>query len=270
MFKLCGFIPVQMSANGSGNPNEYDKASFISLLRQTKKAFKDGFDILILPEGQLNPWPEQGLLEIFPGAYKLSLISHRPIRFVGLHGFHNLWHPNEDIGMKVTSRSGIVRVYDKFIQNSPQNKHVSAAGTNISSKSRMFESSEEFIHTFRTTVGHFGAHGVDHPDIDEWMDGTAWKQKERNHKETEMEEKNVSHFGNDVGVEAKIRKELEREGRLGFNTMIEQIQDIVTSTSMPMIQPFCDKMCAHIPSVGVHMLCQPSASNGSVDGVISF
>ena len=100
-----------MEANGSGNPNEYDKKSFINLLRQTKKACKEGFDILILPEGQLNPWPEQGLLEVFPGAVKLAQISKRPIRFVGLHGLHRLWHPDDEIGMTITGRDVKMRTY---------------------------------------------------------------------------------------------------------------------------------------------------------------
>ena len=42
-----------MQANGSGVPNEYDKKSFIKMLRQVKKAFEDGFDILV-SEGVLN------------------------------------------------------------------------------------------------------------------------------------------------------------------------------------------------------------------------
>jgi hypothetical protein len=35
----------------------------------------------------------------------------------------------------------------------------------------MFETGDEFVETFCTVVGHFGAHGVDVPD--KWLDGTT-------------------------------------------------------------------------------------------------
>jgi hypothetical protein len=39
LFTQCGFIPVQMAANGSGNDNEYDVSSFRKLLKDAKGAF---------------------------------------------------------------------------------------------------------------------------------------------------------------------------------------------------------------------------------------
>lgn len=67
MFKQAGFIPVQMAANKAGENNDYDKSSFRKLLKDSKQAFAEGFDIGVLPEGQLNPNPEGGLLPIFSG-----------------------------------------------------------------------------------------------------------------------------------------------------------------------------------------------------------
>ena len=46
-----------MTANKAGEPNDYDVSTFKNLLKQAKQAFADGFDIGILPEGQLNPHP---------------------------------------------------------------------------------------------------------------------------------------------------------------------------------------------------------------------
>jgi hypothetical protein len=231
MFKLCGFIPVQMANNGSGNPNEYKKASFLNLLRQTKHAFKEGYDILVLPEGQLNPWPELGLLEVFSGAHKLSLTSHRPIRMVALHGFQNVWHADESIGMNVTSRGGTIRAY--------------------SSKGRMFETSEEFIDTFRLVVGFFGANGVDHPDIIDWMDGTAWQEKHLQHVHQMMPDekhntKQSEHRVADSDVEQTIRAMLERANQ--FATL--------ESGSDPTLDP-------KRSPVGVHM-CKPPATRISL------
>ena len=108
-----------------------------------------------MPEGQLNPNPESGLQPIFPGAYTLAKMSRRPIRMLGLHGLHNLWHPDESIGMKVLGRDVAVRAYPIGAQ---------------------FESGEEFVESFKTVVGHFGAKGEDIPNWKEWMDGSAWKR----------------------------------------------------------------------------------------------
>ena len=147
-----------MEANGSGVPNKYDKASFIRLLRQTKKAFEDGFDILVLPEGQLNPWPERGLLEeVFQGAHKLSVMSHRPIRMVAMYGNDQLWSENPDYGMTVRAKDVSIRAYGH---------------------GRIFGSGPEFVETFRTVVGHFGATGNDHPELESWLNGEAWAKKQ--------------------------------------------------------------------------------------------
>ena len=146
LFKMCGFFPVEMEDNGNGQANQYKKSSFKKLLRGIKEAFEEGFDIGILPEGQLNPCPEQGLQPVFPGAYTLAKISKRPIRMMGLHGLHKLWHGDENIGMTVTGRQVKVRAYPF---------------------GRKFENADEFVESFESVVGHFGAKGEDHPE---------WKQ----------------------------------------------------------------------------------------------
>jgi hypothetical protein len=184
-----------MEANGAGVPNLYDKKSFVAMLRQAKKAFNEGFDILVLPEGQLNPWPESGLLEVFPGAHKLSLMSQRPIRMVALHGLHTLWHADESIlETNITLKDVNVRGYDY-------------------SNGRMFETGEEFVETFRTVVGHFGAHGVDVPELDEWLDGTAWMEQTRtmHSPPTPTSRKQIGTSMEDI--EQAILSTLEREGR---------------------------------------------------------
>ena len=111
LFQQCGFIPVQMAANKAGEANDYDMKSFKLLLKEAKQAFDDGFDIGLLPEGQLNPNPEDGLLPCFSGAYTLARMSKRPIQMLALHGTHTLWHANDDIGMTVTGRNIKVRCY---------------------------------------------------------------------------------------------------------------------------------------------------------------
>jgi 1-acyl-sn-glycerol-3-phosphate acyltransferase len=162
LFKLAGFIPVEMEANAAGVANNYDKKSFLRLLKDTKRAFDQGFDLLILPEGQLNPWPEQGLLPVFPGAHKLSQMSRRPIRMVALYGCHNLWHADDSIiGMTVMDKTVKARAY--------------------AWDGRMFDSGEEFVDTFRAVVGQFGATGVDLPpeELAQWLDGSKWKEEQQ-------------------------------------------------------------------------------------------
>jgi hypothetical protein len=149
---------VQMTANKSGEANEYDLKSLKALLKQTKQAFEEGFDIGILPEGQLNPHPEQGLLPCFPGAFTLARMSKRPINMMALHGTHQLWHAREDIGMTVTGRDVQVRCYPK---------------------GRKYRSGEEFLATFEAVIGEFGTRGkdLDEAELSEWLDGTKWEQK---------------------------------------------------------------------------------------------
>lgn len=155
LFKMCGFIPVEMEDNGNGNNNSYNPSSFRSLLKDTKQAFNDGFDIGILPEGQLNTNPENGLQPVFPGAYTLARMSKRPIRMLGIHGLNQLWHADESIGIKVTGRKVAVRAY-------PTGKK--------------FENANQFVEAFKNIVGHFGANGKDLPNWEEWLDGTTWEK----------------------------------------------------------------------------------------------
>lgn len=102
---------MDMEDNGNGNPNEYHPKSFKQMMKSTKQAITEGFDVLVLPEGQLNPRPEEGLQPIFPGAFALAKSSHRPIQMVALHGCHNMWHADENIGMKVVSRDVTIKAY---------------------------------------------------------------------------------------------------------------------------------------------------------------
>eukprot|EP00559_Dactyliosolen_fragilissimus_P004504 CAMPEP_0184855980 /NCGR_PEP_ID=MMETSP0580-20130426/1137_1 /TAXON_ID=1118495 /ORGANISM="Dactyliosolen fragilissimus" /LENGTH=344 /DNA_ID=CAMNT_0027350705 /DNA_START=607 /DNA_END=1641 /DNA_ORIENTATION=- len=161
LFKMSGFIPVKMADNGNGKANAYDTSSFRLLLKSIKQAFKDGFDIGILPEGQLNPTPENGLQPVFSGAYTLAKMSRRPIKMMGLHGLHKLWHPDENIGMKVTGRKVSITAYPI---------------------GRRFESGEEFVNAFQNVVGYFGAHGTDLPNWERWFDGTEWKNLQRHNR----------------------------------------------------------------------------------------
>ena len=111
LFNMAGFIPIDMQDNGNGNPNVYNRASFKQMLKDTQRAINEGFDILILPEGQLNPTPEQGLQPILPGAYSIAKASKRPIQMVGLYGMHNLWHADESIGMSPVSKDIKIRAF---------------------------------------------------------------------------------------------------------------------------------------------------------------
>ena len=162
LFTMCGFIAVEMADNGNGTPNDYDRSSFKKLLIDVKKAFQDGFDVGILPEGQLNPTPEAGLLPVFSGAHSLARMSRRPVRMMALSGVNGLWHPTESMG--VTGRNINIRVY-------PPGK-----------KGGVFESGDEFVETFTDVVGHFGSTGRDLPEenLAGWLDGTMWENiKER-------------------------------------------------------------------------------------------
>lgn len=146
-----------MTANKAGDDNDYDLASFKNLLKQSKKAFEEGFDIGILPEGQLNPNPEESLLPCFPGAFTLARMSKRPIQMMALHGTHRLWHAREDIGMTVTGREVRIRVY-------PQG--------------RKYKSGDEFLATFNAVVGQFATKGSDlqKDELDAWLEGKKWEE----------------------------------------------------------------------------------------------
>jgi 1-acyl-sn-glycerol-3-phosphate acyltransferase len=142
LFKSCGFIPIDMAANKPGEENEYDKATFKKFLKASKQAFEEGFDIGILPEGQLNPHPENGLLPVFSGAYTLARMSRRPIRMMAMNGAHHLWHPDENVGMTVTGRDVNMRIYPAGLR---------------------FKDKDDFIKVFTDVVGYFGRFGRDLP-----------------------------------------------------------------------------------------------------------
>eukprot|EP01083_Nonionella_stella_P086768 241228_1 len=138
---MAGFISVDMADNGNGNPNEYNRSSFKCMLKDTQKAIEEGFDILIMPEGQLNPAPEKGLQPILPGAYALARLSKRPIQMIGLHGCHNLWHADESIGMTPVGKDVKIKAFPPA--------------------EREFRSAEEFMEAFTAVVGTFGSTGQD-------------------------------------------------------------------------------------------------------------
>lgn len=153
LFRMCGFIPIAMAPNEPGEDNQYDRSSFKNFLKLAKQAFAEGFDIGILPEGQLNPDPEGGLLPVFSGAHTLARMSKRPIKFLALHGTHRLWHPLH--GMQVVDDKVKVRVY-------PYN-------------TRKFDTSDDFSDIFTRVVGHFGAKGE---DLDNWRELLLLKEEE--------------------------------------------------------------------------------------------
>jgi 1-acyl-sn-glycerol-3-phosphate acyltransferase len=150
LFKQAGFIPVQMTANRAGEDNNYDKSSFRRLIKDSKQAFKEGFDIGILPEGQLNPHPEKGLMPLFSGAFTLARMSRRPIQMIALHGVHKLWHPVD--GMCARDRRVKARVYPT---------------------SFWFHNGEDFCATFEAVVGEFATKGHDLPreELEAYMHG---------------------------------------------------------------------------------------------------
>lgn len=140
LFTQSGFISVDMADNGNGNANEYDKSTFKRFLKDCKQAFSEGFDVGILPEGQLNPTPEKGLLPVFGGAFTLAKLSKRPIGLFSLWGLWNLWHPKD--GMTVRDRRVLLRAYPH----------------------RVYSNADEFLETFNEVVGHFSKTGQDLPD----------------------------------------------------------------------------------------------------------
>ncbi|GKY94369.1 hypothetical protein MPSEU_000402800 [Mayamaea pseudoterrestris] len=150
LFRQAGFIAVSMADNGNGTNNEYDKSSFKTLLKQCKQSIANGFDIGLLPEGQLNPTPELGLLPIFGGAQFLAKMAKRPIQFMAMHGAHHLWHSDPVIGMRVSGRNVVAHTYWP---------------------GRFYASAVEFSEAFTSVVGEFGKSGLDLPqhELDEWL-----------------------------------------------------------------------------------------------------
>ena len=151
--------------NGNGNANEYDVKSFKEMLKRTKAAIDEGFDIGILPEGQPNPTPEKGMQPIFSGAYTLARMSRRPIKMIALYGLNRMWHPAGD--MPCISRNMSVRVYPN---------------------GRVYKDAEEFSSTFSTVAGYFGAHGKDMPqeELNMWLDGSMWQTELSRREATRM------------------------------------------------------------------------------------
>jgi 1-acyl-sn-glycerol-3-phosphate acyltransferase len=140
LFQQAGFIPVQMADNGHGTANEYDKASFKALWKQAKYALTHGYDLGVLPEGQLNPDTTQGLLPLFSGAFRLAQFAQCPIRMWALYGAHQLWHPTE--GMVATHRHVIIQRYDG---------------------DWYFSTADDFVNVMEQVVGEFGRSGTDLP-----------------------------------------------------------------------------------------------------------
>jgi 1-acyl-sn-glycerol-3-phosphate acyltransferase len=155
LFQQAGFIPIQMAANKAGEDNDYDKSSFRQLLKDTKRAFAEGFDIGILPEGQLNPDPEAGLLPLFSGAFTLARMSRRPVQMIAMNGAHNLWHPVD--GMNVKGRHVKARVYPTPFR---------------------FTKAADFVDSFQAIVGSFATTGKDLPrdELDSWLNGDKLKE----------------------------------------------------------------------------------------------
>lgn len=157
LFTMSGFIPVSMVANAPGEDNQYDKASFKKLLKSCKDSFDNGFDVAILPEGQLNPTPELGLLPTFSGAYTLAKMSKRPIQMMSLYNTHNLWHPV--LGMIAKKRNIKLRNYIL--------------------SSRNYNDSNDFKYTFETVVGYFGKTGKDINNVQDYLSGKMYNQQKK-------------------------------------------------------------------------------------------
>lgn len=112
LFRMAGFVSVDRANTGPGNPNEYNRKSFKRMLKDTKRAMGEGFDMLVLPEGQLNPTPEEGLQPVLSGAYTLARGSARPVQMVAMHGCQNLWRAGESItGTKPVGRDVTIKAY---------------------------------------------------------------------------------------------------------------------------------------------------------------
>ena len=85
---------------------------------------------------------------------------------MAIHGLHQLWHGDEDIGMTVTGRKVKMRNY------------------NLGGK---FKNSLEFIEAFENIVGHFGATGKDNPMWKDWSMGVLKKEEEGEVKSEKMQ-----------------------------------------------------------------------------------
>jgi len=188
LFRQSGFIPIDMTPNEPGEANQYDPKSMKAFLKSSKQAFVEGFDIGILPEGQLNPAPEKGLLPLFSGAYVLARMSKRPIQMMALHGVNRLWHPNDgmEVGdMNVTGRNVKIRIYPN---------------------ARKYASNDDFKETFSAVVGHFGKTGEDVEHLDEWLSGSKWTEIDQQRKQKAKEEEEAKQAAE---AEQKLKQEQE-------------------------------------------------------------
>ncbi|GMH73727.1 hypothetical protein TrVE_jg2092 [Triparma verrucosa] len=84
-----------MLDNGESD-NVYDPSSFRSLLK-TLKECPGQFNIGVLPEGQLNPTPENGMLKIHTGGKAIARILNAEIVAMGLKGTGKIWCPRRGI-----------------------------------------------------------------------------------------------------------------------------------------------------------------------------
>eukprot|EP00529_Nitzschia_sp_RCC80_P023115 CAMPEP_0113475670 /NCGR_PEP_ID=MMETSP0014_2-20120614/19244_1 /TAXON_ID=2857 /ORGANISM="Nitzschia sp." /LENGTH=461 /DNA_ID=CAMNT_0000368605 /DNA_START=254 /DNA_END=1640 /DNA_ORIENTATION=- /assembly_acc=CAM_ASM_000159 len=211
LFRQCGFIPVQMAANAAGEANDYDIKSFKNLLKLTKQAFNEGFDVGILPEGQLNPHPTEKLLPIFPGAFTLAKMSRRPIEMMALHGTHKLWHAREDIGMTVTGRDVKLKIYPK---------------------SRRYTSGDEFVATFEAVVGRYATTGqdLDDDELNAWLDGTKWTELEQ-HRLATQEKENLAFQVLQEEQDKQQKAKKEEAGDKKMNTEEKLMDDATTATA---------------------------------------
>ena len=133
LFKSCGFIPVDMEANAAGEDNQYDPKTFRTVVKGVKAALKSGFDVGILPEGQLNPTPSKGLLPVFSGAQTIARMAKADIEMMAIHGTDELWHATD--GIVGRRRDVMLRRFGR---------------------GRKYESKEEFLTVFEKVVGEFG------------------------------------------------------------------------------------------------------------------
>jgi len=200
-----------MKPNKPGEPNEYDKNSFKSFLKESKQAFVDGFDIGVLPEGQLNPTPEKGLMPLFSGAFALARMSRRPIQMIALHGVNKLWHPNDgmEVGdMNVTGRHVKIRVYPG---------------------ARKYESDEDFKETFSAVAGHFGKYGTDVEDLEQWLDGTKWTEIDQQRKaEAEAKAKAIAEAEAKAKAEAEAKAKAEAEAKAKLEEAENALKEEIT------------------------------------------
>lgn len=205
LFVLAGFIPVNMAANASGEDNEYDTTSFKPMLKQAKQALLvDGRDLFILPEGQLNPTPENGMLPIFSGAYAIarmtttttktkrsthgtdlgpsdengSASAARPPSNDNDHNNHHHHHHKKQRPIRLVGVYGTHRLW-----HADERIGMTVTGRTVRLKAypsmrRFFTSPEDFCQTVAAVLGEFGKTGHDLPpdELNKYLFGEETKQ----------------------------------------------------------------------------------------------